>query len=135
MYVTGVRVCTRVARVDMLCYTQEYNHIQLMFISQTTRVTCTGSYHPGHMHGHTQVVPGIMPGYDDRKLRGDNRSSIPRAGGAELVHQWKQVCVCMRVCVCVCMRVCMNVCVCDLSKYSECVYVCLCLCLCLCVHV
>jgi len=38
-----------------------------------------------------QVVPMVMPGYDDTKLRGASQTEIPRAGGAEFVHQWKQV--------------------------------------------
>ena len=38
-----------------------------------------------------QVVPMVMPGYDDSKLRGATQTEIPRAGGAEFVHQWKQI--------------------------------------------
>ena len=37
------------------------------------------------------VVPSILPGFDDRHLRGDTRPTIDRAHGAELVQQWKQV--------------------------------------------
>jgi len=37
------------------------------------------------------VIPSIMPGFDDRHMRGRDRPTIDRAHGAELVQQWKQV--------------------------------------------
>jgi len=37
------------------------------------------------------VIPTIMPGFDDRRLRGEGRPAVQRAGGAEFVTQWKQM--------------------------------------------
>jgi len=37
------------------------------------------------------VIPSVLPGFDDRHLRGAERPFIDRAHGAELVQQWKQV--------------------------------------------
>jgi len=45
----------------------------------------------GALPAGIQVVPMVMPGYDDTKLRGASQTEIPRAGGAEFVHQWKQM--------------------------------------------
>jgi len=41
-------------------------------------------------HG-MMVVPTVMPGYDDRRRGGSGRPTVPRARGAELAHQWKQL--------------------------------------------
>jgi hypothetical protein len=41
-------------------------------------------------HG-IQVLPYVSPGYDDRKMRGGDRPSVPRADGAGYLSSWLQM--------------------------------------------